>query len=274
MKKILFALMSLLTIYTKAQITLDYAFDTLAWGYTFKPVQISATETKYFIADTTSNSFSLYNMDLTPFITNIAVPEPFFYPSYMQALYITRTLFDCDSTNIEYAFYSPSNRNKPFRILRTDGTIIFQKDSANGPYCYGNCLGGTDAVKPIVNTSAGAKLFLQAANPNPAYNLVYSLCGTLPNEVFDFIQMNQSFVQVFPNPSTGSVSFQINPPDNMNQYELVIFDNNTKEVKREQVKFPSSKYQIELNNLKAGTYFYSLCTKDRAYQSGKFTIIK
>jgi len=92
----------------KAQITLDAIVEPLGIGYDFYTVQISENETKYFQADTSTNTFDLYNMDFSPFLTDIEVPEPFNITSAapMQALYISRTLFDCDSTNIEYAYYS------------------------------------------------------------------------------------------------------------------------------------------------------------------------
>src|SRR5436305_1807307 len=84
-----------------AQITLDTTITTRGGlGYDYYTVQISKTETKYLFEDTLSNTFSLYNMDFTPFLLNISVPEPF-GPYTFQVIYVTRTLFDCDSTNIE-----------------------------------------------------------------------------------------------------------------------------------------------------------------------------
>jgi len=253
-----------------AQITLD----TIIYGYLgyqFKTVQIAINETKWFYADTVSNTFSLYNMDFTPFMTSIAVPEPFAFPtSAMQVLYITRTLFDCDSSNIEYAYYSANNNGKPFRILRTDGTLLFQLDSANGPFAYGAPMGGSDMIRPIVNTSGGAKLFLQKYPLlQPIY--VYSLCGTLPEDIFDFALESQSFMKIFPNPSSGFMTFQISPPDNINEYELVILDNNAREMRREKVH-GNNTYTINVSDYSSGTYFYSLCTKSKSYQTGKFIL--
>lgn len=107
------------------------------------------------------------------------MPEP--YSRAFQVIYVTRTLFDCDSSNIEYIFQAATNSFKSFYIMRTDSTQIFKLDSANGPFCAGSCLGFSDIIQPIKNTSAGSKLFLQ--RPYSAYNgkiFIYSLCGTLP----------------------------------------------------------------------------------------------
>lgn len=260
---------------TVAQITLDTSLNNLPGiGYGYKLVQISTSETKWYFCDTVNNTFSLYNMDFTPFISNIGVPEPFsFSNNLMQVLYITRSLFDCDTSNIEYAYYSAFNNGRPFRIMRTDGTLLFQRDSANGPYSYGNLLGGTDVLRPIVNTSAGAKLFLQPY-PLLAPVYVYSLCGTLPTDVFDFTNLDHSYLTLFPNPSAHSLTFKLNSLDNINEYQIVLMDSYGNQVLREAIKSQRNEFNINVENLNQGTYFYSLCSKSKVYQSGKFLITK
>src|SRR5207247_11291030 len=111
-----------------------------------------------------------------------------------QVLYVTRSLFDCDTSNIEYVYANTVGGTKPFYIMRTDGTQLFQLDSAIGYFCLGYCLGLSDIIKLIRNTSAGAKLFLNNVQGNQDVH-IYSLCGTLPEEVFDFMNINQSFVK-------------------------------------------------------------------------------
>lgn len=260
-----------------AQITLDTTISyTLGIGYSFKLVNISNTETKWYFADTLSNSFSLYNMDFTPFLTGITVPESFaLTTSNMQVLYITRTLFDCDSSNIEYAYYSPANSTKPFRVVRTDGTILFQVDSANAPYAYGTVLGGTDVIRPIVNTSDGAKLFLQSGSTlSPSKISVYSLCDSLRTDVFDLEGFDHSFVQVFPNPASHLLTFRINLPDNMNQYRLLIMDNVGRIVKQEEINRQVSEYLLDLSYLSNGSYQYLLLANAKTYQTGQFMLTK
>ncbi len=263
----------------QAQITLDTIVQNTysGIGSGFRAVQISPSETKWYFQDTTANTFSLYNMDFTPFMLSIAVPEPFQPTNFnnFNVLYITRALFDCDTSTIEYVYETPISAYYTFRIVRTDGTILFQLDSANGPYGYGGQMGGESEIRPIINTSVGAKLFLQRPNllggPEPIH--VYSLCGTLPTEVH-FSEINYSFIELFPNPVSNSLTFKINLPDNMNEYELVIVNNNAQEIKREKLNVPRTVYKLDVKNLSAGSYFYILCTKNKSYQSGKFIITK
>jgi hypothetical protein len=282
MKKLTIILLTVFcmgTATTKGQITLDTIKHTIVGGlgYDFKTVQISNTETKYFQADTITNTFNLYNMDWTPFITNVAVPIPFSYSSYFyQCLYITRTLFDCDSTNIEYLYTSPLGAaDRQIFVMRTDGTQLFQIDSAFCEYCFGDCLGGESWVKPIVNSSSGARLFvLRTFQPWTGDIYIYDLCGEVPTSMEEFTSVNNSFVKVFPNPTSGSMTFEINPPDNAKEYELIILDNESRVLKRKQIGIGEYKFTIDLKDFSSGNYIYSLCTKDKSYQSGKFIITK
>lgn len=261
------------------QITQDTVIYTWnAIGYNFYPVQISNNETKYYLQDTLTNTFSLYNLDFTPFITGIAVPEPYnpFVYNY-EVIYISRSLFDCDTSTIEYIYTaigsSLSGKNKAFYIMRTDGTQLFKLDSAYAPYCYG-CLNGSQEIKPIINTDSGAKLFLYY--PSNTNNLhIYSLCGTLP-KMYDLVSENnsQSFINIFPNPTQGLLTFNIEiPNNNSEQFDLIILDSSGREIKRQEINESNHRYVLDGRSFYKGVYYYSFRSKSRVYQSGKFVMI-
>jgi hypothetical protein len=273
------SIIAMLLLFSNAvfsQIILDGEVEPIAIGYDFYTVQISNNETKYLITDTATNTFDLLNMDFSPFLTDIEVPEPFAITSSaaMQALYVSRTLFDCDSTNIEYAYYSTTNNTKPFRIVRTDGTVLLQVDSAFGPYCWGGCLGMSDFIVPIRSTSDGVKLFLHRLESGQQKISIYSLCGELPNEVFDFSNVGQTIIKVYPNPTQGLLTIETNPQDNLNEYSLYVFDMNGKEVFIERLSDHGNKYTLDLKTFDSGTYQYTLRKKNSMGKSGKFIITK
>ncbi len=150
----------------KAQITLDYSNDTLAFGGSgFLCIDIGENESKYISINRNTNSFSLYNMDMSPFMTDIMIPVTDSIKDGFVVMYVTRTLFDCDSSNIEYVYSDPVTLYQPFRILRTDGTLLLYVDSARGPYGFGGGTGGSITVRPIKKTSDGTKLFLDKIIP-------------------------------------------------------------------------------------------------------------
>ena len=158
--------------------------------------------------------------------------------------------------------------------MRTDGTQLFRLDSVNAPYGYGSVLGGTDFIKPIRNTSSGTKLFLQKHSGGQTTIFIYSLCGSLVEDISDLTFHYQNYVTIYPNPTASIINFRINPPDNINEYELVIIDNNAQEVMRNKINSRNVEQEIDGSNLNNGIYYYSLCTKTKSYQSGKFIINK
>jgi hypothetical protein len=257
---------------TVSQITLDNIVSSpYQLGYTFYPVQLDANETKYLFHDTSNNKFNLYNMNFTPFMTNIPLPGS--YNNMYRIMYVTRRLFDCDSSNIEFVYSAPSEIDKPFKILRTNGNVLFSLDSAAGPYCYG-CIGGSDEIHPIRNTSVGTKLFLYKYNSTfTAKTHVYSLCGQLPTGYYDFSVPFTSALKVFPNPTTNQLTFEIDITGNVQNYDLTIYDINGKEVKKER-NVRNSKYVLDVGNLSGGSYFYSLTNETKTIHSGKFIIAK
>jgi hypothetical protein len=266
-----------LCIFSKAcfsQITLEHTvFPQTGMGDDFYLAQISETETKYVLCDTVTNTFSLFNMDFTPFLSNISVPEPFSHFDF-QAIYITRTLFDCDSSNIEYIYESTTDNTKMFRIVRTDGTILFQRDSTNGPFCLGGCLGFSDIIRPIRNTSDGTKLFLQTGINGRLAILIYQLCGTLYNSIFDVGVLNQSIISIYPNPTSNSLQVKFNSLNNMEDFELNIMDNFGQVYHSLKMNSNNIITSIDVSSLSNGVYYYSLHNKGKIIQSGKFILSK
>ncbi len=277
MKKILIAIAVFICNHTSAQIVLDTIVNPWnAVGYDFYPVKISSNETKYYVQDTLTNTFNLYNLDFTPFLLNIAVPESYSpFTKNMEVIYLSRTLFDCDSSNIEYAYTAIGTGYNPFYIMRTDGTQIFKKDSALAPYLFGTLNGSLD-IKPIFNTEEGAKLFLYA--PKNSNNLhIYSLCGKLPPSIYlqaNSLNISLNEIQVIPNPSTGTVNFKISLPDNIRDYKLVIINDSGQQISTQKLDFEHIDNFVDFSTKSSGVYFYSVVSNNSVIRSGKLSILK
>jgi hypothetical protein len=273
-----------LCIFSKAcfsQITLEHTVDSTLYGYYFYPTKISANETKYVFLDTATNTFSLFNLDFTPFLTNIIVPSPIKdtvngFTVFYHIMYITRTLFDCDSTNIEYLYSAQNDPWLPLWVQRTDGTTLLHVDSTRGPYCLG-CPGGTTLLRPILTTEQGTKLVLMK---NPGVGVtnisVYSLCGSLPSNEYEIVDQKNGTVEVFPNPSASKVYFNINYPDNINTYSLTVLNNSSGIVSRLSLKSSIKTYSIDTFTYSNGIYYYSLMDEktNTIIDTGSFIISK
>jgi hypothetical protein len=288
MKKKTFILLITLTMsflffnsLTNAQVTFEqsYLTSTLgSLGEDFFLTNLGNDNYKYVIYNYRYNYFSMYNLNHTPFILNI--PTNVVNDSanfvYYRLGYITTTLFDCDSTNIEYAMMLdlPNASVHPnFAVYRTDGTLLFSKDTVGTFFCVG-CGSGSWEMHPIMNTPAGAKIFL-FNNPTSTLQqaLIYAVCGTVPETITE-INQSDSYVKVFPNPSSKQITFQIIPPSHMEKYELTIFNSAFQEVKRTEIIGGESTFDLESKSLSSGTYFYSLQNKAKIFQTGKFVIAK
>ena len=250
----------------KAQITFEHSY-SMPQGKYFYYTDLGNNNYKYFYIDSYANKFSLYNLDHSPYMLNITPGVPLDSGVY-QIAYITSTLFDCDSTTIEYV-ESTLWGTGPFYVFRTDGTQLFRKDSVTGPYNFGAYIGSI-ITQPIYNTPTGAKLILMNVNANKWF--VYSLCGTLPETISE-IQQGNRYVKLYPNPSSGKITFQIDAPSNMEDYQLYIYDATLQKVKSENCTGRKS-MTIDNSELSSGNYFYSLQTKNKIVQTGKFIITK
>src|SRR4051812_28131146 len=104
-----------------AQINLQFSLDSTGIQ-TFYCADIGNHNNKYVFMNLVKNSFSLYNMDMTPFLTNVSIPVADSIKNGFKVIYVSRTLFDCDSNNIEYVYENPGDIKQAFRVFRTDGT--------------------------------------------------------------------------------------------------------------------------------------------------------
>ena len=232
---------------------------------------------KYVVWDYNQSFFSMYNLDHTPFMLNIPVPIVGDSGHFYAIGYITNTLFDCDSTNIEYAIIGKYvSYTKKFMIYRTDGTQLFSRDSVTTLFCVG-CLGGSQELLGIENTPLGTKLYLVTQHPDATEEMyVYGLCGTLPDNITK-INNSNSYIQVFPNPSSRQINFNITVPnhfENSENYELVIFNSTFQTIKTILIDKVSSQVQFDVEDLSSGEYFYSLQNKNTVLQYGQFIVSK
>lgn len=254
------------------QITFEHTYPMVNDPSIARPILINLgdNEYKYMYVDYATNELKLFNLDHSSFL-NVSFPIPLINWGEYTVGYVTRTLFDCDTNMLEYAIF-PTNWSNSFYIFRENGTLLFQRDSSIGPYCFG-CYSGSHDIRPIVNSPAGAKLFLSKANNNGSLLSVdiYSLCGTLPINNMDEINVSTTqFVKTYPNPSSWSVDFEFQLPSNYENYELIIYSSIGEAINRVKINNSTKKYKI--GNLNSGSYIFMLNSEFKLLETGKFII--
>ncbi len=227
---------------------------------------------KYFYTDYLSNELKIFNIDHSIF-ANILVPVALINEQEYVVSFVTKSLFDCDTSKFEYAIL-PVNWRRTLYIYREDGTLLFSRDSTVATYCIG-CFSGSHDIRPIVNTSSGAKLFL-AKNDINGYQMqvdVYSLCGTLPLTQPDAISANIGSVLVYPNPNHRMLmNFKINNARQFYQGYIEIYDSNAKLIDTIVILNRETEYIFDCSNRASGMYTYRFISNNTVVEFGKFII--
>lgn len=277
MKNMLLCCFALLALNSNGQIVYEssYPGPNSPSSSRLQLVQLSDTEYKYAYVDYATNQLKLFYLNHTPYIT-LTVPVTMVNEAEYVVAYITRSLFDCDTSKFEYALMPPQNPNKTFYIFRQDGTILFQRDSTIAPYCFG-CFGGAYDVRPIVNTPTGAKLFLYSPDPQTGNFLatdVYGVCGTLPSGLDQQPVAPGAYIQAAPNPATGSIRFMLDLPSNTGTYEIQLYNATGQLMETLPLAPGTREKQYDNTALQSGIYFYNLCSKGKILQTGRMVFVR
>lgn len=229
-------------------------------------VNLGHDDYKYVMIDFYNDQLDIYNVDHTPFMIGLTTPVSL-DSGYLAPGYFSRSLFDCDSTTIEYAIWDPISMGS-FYVYRTDGTLLFQKDSVLAPYCYG-CYGASNDKKPIYNTSDGAKLWF--INSQNEY-LIYGLCGELPMQVSP-IENEAYIIKAYPNPTTSDITIDCGEKYGNSGYKISILDSKMQLIQTRSI--PSDgKVQMNVDALSSGPYYYVIKSEFSVLRTGKFIVLK
>ena len=277
MKKLLFVLfICAIAGIAKSQITLEHTYpNALQVANSSKStslIDLGNNDYNYLLVDRTSSRYSLHHLNHSLNISD-TFPVRYGIASQAQYGYFSKSLFYCDSTNIEFMLYNVVNGNPNkwysyVSIYRTDGTRLFFRDSALAPLNYGPSAAGSH----IVVTPNGAKLMIQRMIGDLE---IYSLCGSLPTGYSIMNEPSDNTLSApYPNPAMSFTSIDYTLPENVSFGELVFYDIKGAEVKRFKVDHNFTNLQLNTNDLKAGTYYYNLQIQGKLTEGKKLVVIK
>lgn len=240
-------------------------------GIEFRLQEIDEELYKYVLVDIANEKITLYNLNHTLFAI-IDIPEPY-TPYIYKVQYITRTLFDCDTTDIEYLLLwtnsDPSYSNDYVRLYEDDGTILFEQDTAMGWIS----LGGSGVFNSyIVNTPDGTKMILDDQANGMSY--VYTLCGKLPTSYNLVDESSDMSMRVFPNPSSNYTEIEYELPSSVSSAELRITNTGGSLIKNYMIDKTFSNVLLSTEDLPAGVYYYNIIIDGHPIEAEKVVIIK
>ena len=276
MKKTTILLILLLASFCKinAQVTLEHTYTHATKGQgAFFYVSLSEKMGKYLSLDYQNSKFTLYNIDHSVYAT---CKFPYVWNNYNFTIsHISSTLFDCDSTNVEYAMYyydvSSKGDSGFFVIYRTDGTELFRARKVISTYSYG--AGIDPAIKSyIFQTTNGAKLVL---NFKDSSTKIYSLCGNAFAGLDISKPINDiGMANAYPNPAMYSTTIEYKLPNGEPNGQLLLYDAMGRQIKSFNIDNTFSNFILNTSDMSAGEYYYSIKTSSGISEGKKLIKVK
>lgn len=271
---IIWVVFFLLSYSLKAQITLERKYLDAATGFYMVNLELSGM--KYIHkSDVQGYRFlKFYNLDHSLWKTidcNSFPVQPIPMGGFnykFDALYISETLFDCDSA-VEFLYTSIGNSTQFTAVYKEDGTALLVADSC-APLVKVNI---PQQFRPIYNTPQGTKLIL---SDKDGYARVYNLPCNLSVGIDQMkIKSNDAFdFELYPNPSFYESCIKYSLPIDVGNAKVLLFDVNGKLVKEYKVDNSFNSLFIDQREIPAGTYFYSIATSDKVLATKTAIILK
>jgi hypothetical protein len=281
-------LITVISLSVNAQITLESS----QYHGQLRIIHLERAGFKYAIANSgiqQATQFALYNLNHTLYRSiNIGPVPANAFQWHVQ--YVTETLWDNDSTDIDYAVVGAISGNNNYfftRIYHENGSLIFSNDTATFYYDMGGDFGNPVSV-PIFNSDSGTKMILWYWPSNTGIqSLVYCLPGKLEcMQCYDNINscenvlnapnmiMIKNILNLYPNPTANATTIPYDLPEGENTGEIIFYNVEGKEVARFAVDRAFNQITISAAELAPGTYYYQLQTEKNVSGGKKLVIIK
>jgi hypothetical protein len=236
---------------------------------------------KYYFYDDVTKQIHLYNIDNSVF-KQINIPTQTAAVNSDYVFYLSETLFNTDSNDIEYLYDVEINSlNYPYVTIYDElGTVLLHQDSAGA---YGS-LNGLSKYGDVFNTDSGTKLILSQPYANAHAKYIYNLPGKLScvpcngncgvfATVNNFDVDLQSYLP-YPNPTAKSITIPYFLPANIKTAVIEIYDNKGALVNNYIVDHTFNQLVLSANIMQSGVYFYNITANGKKLSAGKFIINK
>mgnify|MGYP001585307981 CR=1 FL=1 len=214
-------------INARAQITLEYSYDSSSnyiSGSKLMLIKFEVSGERYIRVNKEGKSIDVYDINHSHIKTISYSDFPQSSNGISTILYFSEQLFNTDSKAEFIYIYSQGNPSTVYtQIYNEDGQLIFSVDSM-APLVNGTV---PQEQRPIYNTSQGTKLLLCHQTNGQAK--VFALPGTLSTAIAEAngqLMQAQSgqgqFSGLYPNPSNGAVTLQYELPKGETQGEIIL----------------------------------------------------
>jgi hypothetical protein len=262
MKYLIPVFLCIFAISARAQIALEHTYAIPA-GQPFGLVQVDSNEWKYL---NFNGKDSIYIFNLDHSLEKVILVRPASFVESSTLVNVSKGLFSLDGSYSYLLSCSDSNGKPSIEISKDDGTFLFSCDTCD----LGQNYFQAGVSFPIILTDSGTKLIIVRYFPHYEYQ-VYSLPGKLPSCSNATLGVTPPSLigtdhilstSAYPNPSQGRVRIAYQLPSGVSSGEVVLTDEEGREVKRYQVTNAFSDLEIQESDLPSGSYFYRLVTSN------------
>lgn len=277
MKKIFFVMLIAFTAKMKAQITYEQTYDSAAtWNICqasnqLMIIKLEVAGERYVKINRCGKHIKLYDLShsLVKTISLATLPLDGSPGSIGTVLYLSEKLFNNDS-KIEFMYVMTSTTYSTM-IYDEDANLLFSEPGA--PMVMLNV---PQQQCPIYNTSAGTKMILTYQSGQAK---VFGLGGTLSIGIQNAngaLENEQGFAvsNPMPNPSYNQTKINYVLPQGVTEADVVLYDMQSKEIKRFKVDNTFDNLLISTQDISAGTYFYQLQTSGQNSGAKKMIVVK
>ncbi|HKK39167.1 MAG TPA: T9SS type A sorting domain-containing protein [Cryomorphaceae bacterium] len=212
----------------------------------------------------------IYNLDLTLY-TSFSLPD---IDVNTGALFITTSLFDCDSTQLEYMVSGGTSDSTFTRIYREDGNLFLDIPG----YGYFSSTNLTGLEVTIASDDDGSyAMFNSGFGTNEV--VLYRFCGQVPQPLAResdgtilsgiMEQQNNNGFDAYPNPARETIKFEYDLQGHK-KANLQLFNTSGQLMKELMLGQAFDFIRLNISDLEQGTYIARITTDDGFELSEKF----
>lgn len=271
MKTLSILTLLLCSLSLSAQLELVGTFDSMA-----RTLYLADDEPAIMLYTPEEELIELYNPDQS-LIAIIEIPVEYQGPAQFNLFHVSRTLFDCDPSNIEYmiSYHSTFDISEAYvKIFREDGTELF-----NLPehifYDQSTYMGNPVTGPGMIEDDEGVVfVFSNTSNlPMTAPVTLYRSCGSIPCPCYGMSSEGQgtgltefddhrSNYNLYPNPGNNQFKLEYDLPDGYQRGELQLIDMSGRIVLEKPVGPSMSYIVVNTEGITAGRYQVVLTTEE------------
>ena len=231
------------------------------------------------------NTITLYNSDLSVYKTINFPALPFNSPNSRWVHYLTESLFDTDSTDLEYLLYYDDTAGVfNVGVYDESGSLLFQRDSAtsyphfgnmsNGIHPYSSEIDYIDSIFYLRVHTRGVTEFYQLPGVIPCFDPCSNADIGLSTGLNHGVNIPLFYLSdPVPNPATNETEISYNLPPKVQSGSIVIYDQQGRRFKEIPVYPSVNKIIISMDGFKTGVYYYNLIWEGNAPASNRKLIV-